>query len=138
MSYLAGASARRWLLVLVLLPLVLAEDDTRCCWCGKRYVPKEGYFEGSAASGVECPAGLSDDRPTAAQSRARHGATAHGGRLGLDRARHALRTPSSGFAMGFPMGWFASWGGWLVRRAVARVCMDLTLSLDCTCDRAPT
>lgn len=108
------------LLVLMLLPLVLAEDDTRCCWCGKRYVPKEGYFEGSAASGVQCAAGLDDHRPTAAESRVGHGATAHGGRLGLDRARHVLRTPWGGF----PFGWFVSWGGWLVRRAVpARPCM---------------
>jgi len=102
------------LLLLLLLPLVLAEDDTRCCWCGKRYVPKEGYYEGSAAAdptGGECAAGIGDDRPG---NRAGHGSTAHGGRLGLDRARHAVRTPWGGF----PVGWFVSWGGWLVRRAV--------------------
>jgi hypothetical protein len=97
----------RGLLLPLLLAVVLATDDaTRCCWCGKRYVPKEGYYEGSASAPDECA------EASPPRGGAQHGG-GHGGRLALGGARHhGLRTPPWG---GFPMGWFVSWGGWMVR-----------------------
>ena len=69
-----------------------------CCWCGKRYVAKEGYYEGSKSD--ESEASKIEQKVSAS----------HEGTLRRHRALNFSRIDGEHI---FPFGMFVSWGGWL-------------------------
>lgn len=93
------------LLVVLIVSHVHAENDERCCWCGKRYVAKEGNVEdqmsGHGHQGVlESHESASEDSPKLQK-------------MSGQRPRALAASMGKTREDVFPFGFFVSWGGWL-------------------------
>eukprot|EP00976_Prorocentrum_cordatum_P066425 1178311-Prorocentrum_minimum.AAC.3 len=118
--YAVGAMSCKIALVLAFGLLFTVYPCTRvvradnCCWCGKRYQAKEGYYEGSTTGD-----GLASSSKTAEVER--EGTSSPSDVPKRHLAASFARIDNSNV---FPFGMFVNWGDWLQLNASL---LDLTV-----------